>query len=214
MILNVPLIRQPKDSKECGIAGLAMILSYYGLDKSFDDLKSVINVDEIGTYAPQLGSYLIKNGLYTEIITMHPKLFTFKDKGMDNKEILNHFQNLYPNLKSEQDKKVLEYFIEFLNNNGRINVKIPSKEDIIEEINNKRPICALLTSNFLLGDKPIFNFHFNVITGIDNEFIYVNDPLWDNRGGRHKYLISDFFFGLYASILGDLDNGCLIKIKR
>jgi uncharacterized protein YvpB len=59
----------------------------------------------------------------------------------------------------------------------------------------------------------LFNFHLNIITGIDEENIYVNDPLQD-IGGKKSYSIKDFFFGLYASTYGNLDNGCLIVVKR
>ncbi|HIH31759.1 TPA: hypothetical protein HA235_03565 [Candidatus Woesearchaeota archaeon] len=52
MKLDVPLIRQPKGSVDCGIAGLAMIMKYYGSNVSFEKLKNEISVDKIGTYAP------------------------------------------------------------------------------------------------------------------------------------------------------------------
>jgi len=142
-------------------------------------------------------------------------LFTNKDRGLSNKKILSRLNELHKTAKIERNKKALDYFIKFIEDGGKINIKIPSLEDIKEEISNNRPICALLTSNFILGSKPKFNFHFNLITGLDNNYVYVNDPLWDNeRGGKKKYNIRDFFFGLYASCYGDLDNACLIKIKK
>lgn len=213
MILKIPLITQEKDSKDCGLAGLAMILKYYNLDISLGELKKELEVDEIGTYAPQLGSYLIKKGFEIEIITLHPKLFTNQDKNLTSEEILKRFEKLKEESKSERDKKALNYFIIFLKEGGKINIKIPLIEDIREEINNKRPLCALMTSCFLNSNKPCFNFHFNIISGFDEEHIYALDPLPD-EGGKKKYKISDFFYGLYASAYGDLDNACLIKIKK
>lgn len=70
-----------------------------------------------------------------------------------------------------------------------------------------------MMTNFLYGKDPIFNFHLNVITGIDENYIYVNDPLWDERGGKKKYKKKDFFYGLYASAYADLDNASLMIIK-
>ena len=213
MKLDVPLIRQPKDSLDCGIAGLAMILKYHGIDESFEFLKTKISVDSIGTYAPQIGKYLAEKGFDVSIVTMHPKLFTLKDRTLSQEEIITRFNELKESF-SVQDKKVISMFIDFLNTGGKIIPKVPSKEDVVEELINKRPVAALLTTNFLNNNKPIFNFHFNLITGIDEEYIYVNDPIWDERGGKNKYRISDFFYGLYASAYGDLDNACLIKIVR
>ncbi len=71
-----------------------------------------------------------------------------------------------------------------------------------------------MTSNFLLGTKPDSNSHFNIIIGIDDESIYVNNPLQDSRGGEQQYPINGFFFGLYANSYWDIDNGSLIKIKK
>jgi len=214
LILEIPLIKQPKDSKDCGIVGIQMLLKYYGIEKSFQNLKKEIEVDNTGTYAPQLGNYLIKNGFTVEIVTLHPALFTKNDENLSQNQILDRFNKLYKNHKSRQNKKVLKHFIDFMHANGKIKVKIPNKEDITEEIKEKRPVCALMTSNFLKGKKPSFNFHFNLITGIDDEFIYANDSLPDERGGQNKYLIPDFFYGLYCSAYGDVDNACLIKVRN
>jgi hypothetical protein len=46
------------------------------------------------------------------------------------------------------------------------------------------------------------------------KYIYVNYPMWDKRGGRHKHLHEDFICGIYASAYGDLDNASIIKIKK
>jgi len=213
-MLNVPLIIQPKNSRDCGIAGIAMLLKYYGKKTSFKEIKKDIPTDKVGTYAPQLGSYLIRKNFNVEIVTMHPALFTKKDKIMSQKEILARFKAMHKKSTSAQNKKVLKYFIEFMELGGKIKVKIPSKEDITKEIKQKRPVCAVLTSNFLNGSKAGFNFHLNLVTGIDNKYVYVNDPLPDNRGGKNKHSISDFLYGIYASAHADLDNACLIKVRN
>ena len=214
MELNVALIRQAKNSRDCGIAGLYMILNYYGINSSISELKKEIEIDEFGTYAPQLGSYLIKHGFNVEISNLNPRLFTRQNMGNSKKDLINNFNEVLKKCKTKRDRKVMKYFIRFLSDGGKVTPKIPDKKDIISEIRNKRPITALLTTNFLLGSKPNLNSHFNVITGIDDKKIYVNDPLPDARGGKHNYPISDFLFGLYAGSNGDFDNGSLIKIKK
>ncbi len=216
MKLKVPLFRQKKDTNDCGIVGIQMILHYYGDNISYEELKSNLKTDNIGTYMPQLGVYLLKKGYEVEIVTLNPKLFTLSDKGKekDLEFILERFEMLKNNSKSEQDKKTIDYFVEYLKVGGKIKIKMPSKEDIDEEIKQNRPVCALLTTNFLYGEKPVFNFHFNVITGLENDKIYANDPLWDERGGEKVYNIDEFFYGIYASAYGDLDNASLLKIKK
>lgn len=215
MKLNVPIIRQDKGSDDCGIACLAMLIRYYGFNKDVKEIKRTIKVYEgVGTYAPQLGIYLIKNNFKVEIITMNPFLFVKRMENKSQEFLLKHLEKVYKNAKKIKFKRPVRFFIEFIKLGGKLTVRVPTVKDIQEEIENKRPLIALITSNFLRGDKPKFNFHFNVITGIDEKYIYVNDPLWDERGGKHKYKTNDFIYALYASAYGDSDNASLLKIKR
>ncbi len=214
MKLNVPLIRQKKNSVDCGIASLSMILKYYHINKSIAELKKEIKVyKHTGSYAPQLGRYLLDNGFRVEIVTMSPFLFTRRFRNKSQKYLLKHLEKLRQHNKEPKLKRSLRFFIEFIRKGGKVIVKIPTIEDIREEILNKKPLGAIITSRFLLARVPSFNFHFNVITGIDGKYIYVNDPLWDYRGGKHRYEINDFMYALYASAYGDSDNASLMKIK-
>ncbi len=146
-------------------------------------------------------------------MTHHPALFTLHDRHATQQQIRARLKKMLRRATSKK-KKVLQYFIEFLDTGGTITVRIPSVDDIHSEIVQKRPIAALLTSNFLAGKKPDFNFHFNVIAGLDTTQVYVNDPLPDSRGGKKKYRIADFLFGVHASSFGDIDNGCFMKIRK
>jgi len=213
MNLNVPLIRQPKNSKECGIAGLSMILQYYGFMDDFETLRRQIVVDKNGTYIPQIGIFLMKKGFNVTIITLNPALFTLRDIGISAASMQKRFEN-FRRTANKQNKKVLSYFIEFLKNGGIIKVKIPDAKDIEDEIVKNRPLGASLTTAFMSESSSRFNFHFNIITGIDDKYVYVNDPLWDAHGGKKCYLKDHFFFGLFASQYGDLDNGSLLVVEK
>jgi hypothetical protein len=79
--------------------------------------------------------------------------------------------------ENETRAKTLECYIDYLKGGGKITAKIPNATDVEEEIEKGRPLLALLTSNFL-SDIVQFNFHFNVITGITGENVYINDPVW------------------------------------
>jgi hypothetical protein len=214
MQLDVPLVKQAKGSKDCGLAGIAMLMQYHGMKTSISEIRKSLKVDKVGTYTPQLGTFLLKNGFNVIIITAHPGLFTRNHYGMSSEDALKHFVGLRKKFKTPQSKKVINYFIEFLQNGGKIEVAIPTPIMVANEIAERRPIGALITSNYLLGNDPVFNFHFNIITGIDQQNVFVNDPLWDSRGGKKEYPIMDFFFGLYASSYGDLDNGSLFLVRK
>ncbi|MBI2667355.1 C39 family peptidase [Candidatus Woesearchaeota archaeon] len=190
MKLEIPVVRQGKDSFDCGLACLSMLFRYYGFNKSISDMKNDIKVyGPMGTYAPQLGKYLIENGFEVELITINPYLFTKKINKKSSKELIDYFEDLSKNNKKNKFRKPLKFFKEFLKVGGKLSIRVPTINDIKEEISERRPLGALITSNFLLFDKASFNFHFNLITGIDDKFIYVNDPMWDYRGGKHEYPI-------------------------
>ncbi len=215
MKLNIPVIRQDKNSVDCGLACLSMLLNYYHINKNIKEIKKEIRVYKgLGSYAPQLGIYLINNNFEVEIVTMNPFLFVKKLENKPQNFLLRYLEKLYKNTKRDKLKTPLSFFIEFMKLGGKLTVRVPTIKDIKEEIKNKRPLCALITSNFLLADKPDFNFHFNLITGVDEQYIYVNDSLWDYRGGKHKYKIDDFMYALHASAYGDPDNASIIKIKK
>ncbi|HIH25415.1 hypothetical protein J4476_06320 [Candidatus Woesearchaeota archaeon] len=215
MKIELPLVRQDENSVDCGLACVSMLLKKYDIEKAVNDLKKEIQVfDNMGTYAPQIGTYLIKNGFDIEIVTINPYLFTYKFKEKSQQELLFYLKECLEKTTKENFKDPLKFFIEFIESGGIISVRVPTVNDIKEEISQGRVVGALVTSNFLLYDKPMFNFHFNMITGIDDEFIYVNDPMWDYRGGSQKYLISDFLYAIYASAYGDLDNASIMKIKK
>jgi predicted double-glycine peptidase len=64
------------------------------------------------------------------------------------------------------------------------------------------------------GMKPRFTFHFNVISGIEKQHIYVNDPDWGKvLGGKHQYKINDYLYAVYASAYGAIDNASFMKIR-
>lgn len=229
--LNVPLVRQAKGSGDCGPACVSMVLKYYNVKNNMNDVGKFIrsinkdinssrypSLKSGYTYSPQLGLYFLKKGYEVELVTFNPWIFNYSDKQKPN--LNKRLEEMYERVKRKKVKEELKvglrFFIEFLNNGGKLAVKVPDKTDIEDELKNGRPIIALATTNFLYKKqkKQIFNSHFNVITGLDGKYVYVNDPLAGKNGGKNKYLLSEFLFGIYASASGAPDNACLLKIKN
>lgn len=214
MKLKIPQLRQDENSKDCGLICMLMVMRYYGDDKTtYEDLKQALVVDEIGTYAPQMGTYLLNQGYKVELIGLNPGLFSTLDKGASTEEIQERLAEKLELADKERDVKVIKYFQEFLDNSGSMKVQIPSEDHLQYAIEQETPVIALLTSNFL-NRRPELNFHFNVVTGITHELITVNDPLWDERGGEHQYIIEDYLYAIHASAAGDLDNATLMRVWK
>jgi len=110
------------------------------------------------------------------IITLNPHLFSTHHMSSSQDTIKAHITTLLQDPKKEKIQPSLIFFQEFLEQGGTITPQIPTQADIEKELFQHRPLIALLTSNFLSKDASKFNFHFNVITGLENNTIYVNDP--------------------------------------
>lgn len=214
MQLKVPLIRQAKGSQDCGLACVAMVLGYYGERINIDELKKQLKVYKFGTYAPQLGEFLIKRGYKVAIQTAHPSLFTLRDANLSQPAIRKRFEELKKKAKPNH-RNAVRHFCNFMDAGGRIEIGIPARTDIQKEVKHKRPLIALLTSGFLWSKDPRFNFHYNVITGTNAERIFVNDPERPNKGGgRRQYPEAAYLYSIYASAYGDLDNASLMKVSK
>ena len=225
--LKVPLLRQGEGTNDCGPTCVSMVLNYYSIKNDVNQLTKDIRKidkkmklpDDSYTYVPQLGLYFLKQGFKVEIVTFNPFLFTYNDHlNVNPIKSLKAFHERVKNKKkvSVEIKRPAKFFIDFIENGGKVVVKIPDEKDIRTEIEHRRPMITLLTSRFLYKQekKSGFNFHANVITGIDEKYVYVNDPLAGANGGRIRHSIPEFLFGVYASAYGAPDNASLLKIKR
>ncbi len=215
--LQVPLIRQAKESSDCGPASLAMILEYYKIDYDFEKMKKELGVYSWGTVTPQLGNYLLTRGFAVEIVTMHPLLFSLHMQFSSTSDLKNHLESLRNSMKKEDDSIALDHFIAFINHGGILTPRVPTLEDVEQEIAAKRPVLAPITHWFLHKSNmpPRFSIHFNVITGIDNANVMVNDPDWgDEFGGKHEIDRDAFLYAMYASAKGGIDDACIMKIKH
>jgi len=105
---------------------------------------------------------------------------------------------------------------------GRLKVGIPSLEDLKEETEQGRPVVVFLTNASLYPNniarvykRPFtYTFHSLVVTGVTKDEVFVNDPYWGEEGGEKAYPSDEFLYAVHASTLGDVDNGCFVKVRK
>ncbi len=215
--LNVPLIRQAERSSDCGPAAVAMLLEYYGVPTHIEELKKELGVYPWGTVTPQLGTYLLTHGFDVEIVTMHPSLFSIYTHFQDRASLKAHLESLAGSMKGEFDPIALNHFRTFIDSGGVISPRVPTLADIQEEIEAKRPVLVPITHWFLHKTEmpPRFSIHFNIVTGIEEKTVSVNDPDWgDVLGGAHVVDRDHFLYAMYASAKGGIDDACLLKATK
>ncbi len=215
--LAVPLVRQPDFSAECGPAVVAMVLKYFKVSFDYEKLKKDMGLFEWGTVTPQLGLFLQKKGFKTEILTMHPGLFSLYSKFKTPGDLVTHFKKLKPKLKGEYDGIAVDYFIKYVQSGGKVRVKIPDEKDLHVQLKKGGLAIASITHWFLSKTDmpPRLSIHFNVVTGMDDKFVYVNDPDFGNDfGGKRKFKIKDYLYAIYASTPGGVDDASILLINK
>lgn len=214
MKLHIKVIRQDENSVDCNLVCDQMVLDYFGVNKTLEEIKKKIKLVKIGGYMPQNGKLFQDFGFKTRIITQTPYIFTNQDRNLTKKQIYDRIIERKDFFAKTNKYNALRHFKDYLDSGGEIAVKIPNLSDIENNIAKGNPIICVYTSNFLKGKSPKFNYHAAVVSGIDDKFVYVTDPLWDYRGGEQKYLREDFLFGLWASSSPDPDNASLLVIEK
>jgi uncharacterized protein YvpB len=218
LFIEVPILRQEPGSVDCGIVCMQMVYGYFGESVSFSQLKVDLPTTKIGTYTPQLGSHFQEHGFNTELVTLNPKLFHLNDSEKPLGEMRSHFENLKTNAENENDQLILGFFTEYLGKGGVITPAIPTEGHIRQALSEGNLVMAVLNTTPLYEGLTSTSwqnaFHIVVITGIDEEFVYLNDPNFTESGGQTKHPQTNFFFSLYASSLTDPDNGSLLIVKK
>ena len=214
MKLEIDSLRQKENSVDCILVCTQMVLGYFNKPKTLAEIKKSVKMYKIGSYIPQLGIYIQTQGFKTEIVTLHPQLFTKQDETMTQLEVHQRLGQRKQAFEKTPKYTALIHFVNYLKSGGKVTPKIPNFTVIEQAIAAGNPIICSYTSNFLVGKEPKFNYHSAVITGIDEKYIYVNDPLWDYRGGEQRYLREDFLYALYGCLSPDADNGCLMIVSK
>lgn len=212
--LAVPYIRQKNDG-ECLIACAEMVMAHYGLKENSRELKEFefASVGEsLGLYHPQIGIYLLKQGLKVTIDTLNPYLFNVNDIGKSQDKIFEKIKSL--NIKNDDFEKPRQYFLNFMEMGGTLNAANIVKKIITSEIDNGNPVIIPFVSRMVYGHHDGYNFHSNVIFGYDDDNFFLHDPEETEYGGGTKTANQDLVINAFHMAgHADFDNACIIKVS-
>ncbi|MFH1064015.1 MAG: C39 family peptidase [Candidatus Woesearchaeota archaeon] len=214
-ILDVPELRQPIYSPQCGPTCMAMVMQYHGVDTTRKEIVDNIHMLDTGIYPQQVGTYMMKRGFDVEFVLCNPHIFTLRDNDRSIESLIKKFERRLSSDKyAYKDAVSLMKYLDFCYAGGIINVKIPDYSDLESEIIGGRPVIANVTTRFHKAKHPRFNHHYVVVTGVDGKNVYVNDPSWHKvRGGKQKYTIDEFLFAIHATTEYCMSSGGILKIK-
>lgn len=178
VLLDAPLIRQlPELPRGCEVTSLAMLLQFAGVDVDKMTLAQEIKKDTT--------QYKEKDG---KIYYGHPNEGFVGDMYSYNQPGLGVYHKPIAQLAGAYLPKQI------------IDLTGSSFQQIEKQLSSGKPVWAIVTSTFKKLPKQQFitwhtpkgeiditySEHSVLITGYDNEYIYVNDPLADKKNSKLK----------------------------
>lgn len=209
MILKIPFYENCGDGNQCMQVAMKIVLKHF-LNKDYDleELDNLTNRKEnLWTYTPQIVSVLHDLGLDLKFYSkenlehyLEGEEFIRKHYGQDAEKILK-FTDVPTVIKATE--KLLKYNV-FEN-------KILSLKDIEENIINGNVPMILLDYNKITRIKGLYQGHFVVVTGFDDEFIYFHES--GPKNAEHNKKVKKKYFEEAINANGT-DNDCVIVFGK
>lgn len=175
-----------------------MVLAYYGIELTEEEILNGTDVDDEGIEVVSLGTFLIKQGFK---VTTHYLPAYLPPNLLTNMKLLNWMHSHL--LKSDKSlpehegfRRRLKEIREFVKNEGKFILSPVSFNSIAEEIRQKRPVILNLDMAYLWGAKERGHGHFVVVKEIDDSMISFNDPNF-SYGGEVIYPIDIVMHACY-----------------
>ena len=205
MILKIPFYENNGDGNQCMQVGMKCVLKYF-LDKDFPLIeldKLTGRKENLWTYTSQIVSVLYDLGLDLKFYSkedLEPFLegepFIRKHFGKDADKILK-FTDVPTVVKATE--KLLNYNI--------FEKRILPIDEIQEHLKKGNVPMVLIDYNKIIRKNDLYQGHFVVITGFDEEHIYFHESGPTNAGPNKK--VKKEFFEEAINANGT-DNDCVI----
>jgi len=205
MKLNVPRFKQQRIT--CGPSSLKQVLSYYGKNIPLNDMLKEIEMTKYGTWMSNLAIYAENLGYKTKIITFDTNILDPTWIGLPKKKLIRKLKLRFKTIKNKEHEPLAEY----LENGGTLEIKIPTKEMLINYLNKGIPPIISLSCTSLwktirrvpdtlkstdIKGKHIG--HYLTVNGYENGKFLIVDSHWKHsKKGIYKVSVNDLLFAWY-----------------
>jgi len=183
VVLNVPLFKQKKNDMLCGFVCLQMVVNYYGKNLSYNDIVKLANIDSyVGTWFAQTACVALDLGFKTELITYNlSNIYDADISKFRGEKLIKRLRRQ----KRKIDKLYhpeIEYDIEMIKKGGKLTLKIPTKEDLVNWLKKGIPPIISIKIGPAYGEAPskkrrkTLDQHAIVIYGYDGKNFLIRDP--------------------------------------
>jgi uncharacterized protein YvpB len=214
---EIPLLIQT-ESSNCVQTTVAMLLGFYGQHLTAEEIQSKIPVRKdsqgkpYGTLLMDIAVWIKSLGLSVILDCFDCEIIDRSWKGLSNNEIVNKLKKLKESKRQtvvpfEIRNVIIDSYISMLDDKIKFNISRLSN-DYLWNLIKKGPYLTVVSYNYLY-DAPRSKYimekkkyepddiegktasHAVVVTGMDDEKIYINDPD-DVRGGKNSFPVDHF----------------------
>ena len=233
---EIPFLTQT-ESSNCVQASVAMLLSYYGLSLTIGQIQSKIPVrfdsqgKPYGTLLMDIAAWIKSLGFEATLDSFDCEIIDRSWKNISTNEILGKLQKL----KGSNNQTVVSFdirnimidsYINMLGSGVKFNISRLS-EDYLRDLIKKGPFLSIVSYNYIY-DAPRDKYnaetkkyepddiegktinHAVVVTGIDEEKVYINDPD-ETRGGQNSFLVDHFITSI--AVAENKASNCILSVN-
>lgn len=168
MRLNVPYVRQPRNEGWCGVAAAAMVLKYYGVKISQQQVAREAPVTNRGITSGRLGRYFLRKGFDVSIqfwlSGLEPWMRGLRG-GIESLTVVKALgrgigQRAYPDVRSK-----CRDMLTFVRHGGKVSFEPLFFRGLIDELCNRHPVILEIDANWFDAVERKSAGHLVVVTG-------------------------------------------------
>ncbi len=180
--LNVPIFKQKNHDMACGFVCLQMVLAYYGMKLSYNEIIKLAKLDpHIGSWWAQMAGVALDLKFKTELVNYNlSNIYDSDIAGLKGDKLIKRLRIQKRKIK-ELYYPEIKYDIEMIKKGGKLTLKIPTKDDLIDWLKKGRPPILSIKVGPAYGEVPSkerksLNQHGIVVYGYDGKNFLIHDP--------------------------------------
>lgn len=203
--LDVPLFRQPADSRLCGPYSVKMALAAFDDRVSTDTIVRDLRCTH-GSWEIQLAAWLARRG-YAVTAFMWSDLFpTSFLNDAENADLNERRMREWSRRRistttfhANERAAYRRHLPSFFDHGGRYVTRPFQKKDVRDALRSgSPPIVGVDAATFTKG-RLSYDPHYLVVTGMDDATFTVNDPNYERSGGVKTYAHDELLFSAYRT---------------
>lgn len=176
IILDVPLMNQPKNSPHCAVACARMLMAYYGKSFTHEDLlRNFPEIDKTQAgMAPASACLMAQEGFDVEYYTNEDLVRDVKD---GDEQSLETYKKLIEYLPPDSNhQRRWREVIKFIEAGGKFIAKVLTLDDLDSFLKRGIPVRVGVRGKIFYSQPENTQNHSVVIRGMKGDEYYINDP--------------------------------------